>query len=643
MAEDILDAQNSAEEASQANASAVALALDGASSRPELSAAIAAFLKEQRRLMQEQREQLRDQVKRMRLGIIDQRFSIALKAMTAAVGVAVAVFFAVMVWSAYGSGGLTIEPFSVPPELAARGLTSEVVAAKLLDQLSQMQAETTSQRAPQSFQNYWGQDIKVMIPDTGISLGELDRYLNLKLGHATRVSGEVVRTAADVAVTARSGTSGSVTASGNENALDPLMHDLAEQVYRLTQPYLYGVWLLKKGRTKEALPVYVALATGGPIEERGWGYLGWSNTLQVLEGETSRLAMLARGVEADPHLFIIRQNIALSEDEMGRPEKAIADGRKALAALATPDNGGIRADVAPYSRDRIQCFIDADSGDYRSAAARLMNNFKSGAGIFTYSVAGLVARSFAGEHDLKRARFAAVLNWRDTGFNLSIKDVDDLSAQMFIAAQSGDWRDIVALNAKAGDMLAKLPALHDLLSARIVPFVAMARAMLGDFKKADALIAGTPDHCDLCLRTRARIAELEQQYGRMDWWFARAVAQNPSIPFAYTDWGQTLMANGDLAGAAAKFEIAHQKAPRFADPLEMWGEVLIRQNRSDLALAKFQEASRYAPNWGRLHLKWGEALSWAGKHDGAKRQFARAGELDLTASEKSELAKVSHG
>ncbi|HVU21261.1 MAG TPA: hypothetical protein VHE09_11070, partial [Rhizomicrobium sp.] len=99
----------------------------------------------------------------------------------------------------------------------------------------------------------------------------------------------------------------------------------------------------------------------------------------------------------------------------------------------------------------------------------------------------------------------------------------------------------------------------------------------------------------------------------------------------------------DLAGAAAKFEIAHQKAPRFADPLEMWGEVLIGQNRSDLALAKFQEASRYAPNWGRLHLKWGEALSWAGKHDGAKRQFARAGELDLTASEKSELAKVSHG
>jgi hypothetical protein len=60
MADEILDAQSSAEDAAETNSAAVALALDGASSRPELSGAIAAFLKEQRRLMEEQREQLRD-------------------------------------------------------------------------------------------------------------------------------------------------------------------------------------------------------------------------------------------------------------------------------------------------------------------------------------------------------------------------------------------------------------------------------------------------------------------------------------------------------------------------------------------------------------------------------------------------------
>jgi len=102
------------------------------------------------------------------------------------------------------------------------------------------------------------------------------------------------------------------------------------------------------------------------------------------------------------------------------------------------------------------------------------------------------------------------------------------------------------------------------------------------------------------------------------------------------------MAKGDLDGAIAKFDIAHQKGPHFADPLEMWGESLVARNRSDLALAKFEEAAKYAPNWGRLHLKWGEALWWAGKHDEARKQFAIASGLDLTPSEKSELARAAH-
>ncbi|HEX4533240.1 MAG TPA: hypothetical protein VH000_03335, partial [Rhizomicrobium sp.] len=112
----------------------------------------------------------------------------------------------------------------------------------------------------------------------------------------------------------------------------------------------------------------------------------------------------------------------------------------------------------------------------------------------------------------------------------------------------------------------------------------------------------------------------------------------PSIPFAYADWGQMLLAKGDLDGAIVKLTIANQKGPHFADPLEMWGEALMAKNRSDLALAKFEEANKYAPNWGRLHLKWGEALAYAGKKGDAAKQFAIAARLDLTSAEKSELA-----
>jgi tetratricopeptide (TPR) repeat protein len=125
--------------------------------------------------------------------------------------------------------------------------------------------------------------------------------------------------------------------------------------------------------------------------------------------------------------------------------------------------------------------------------------------------------------------------------------------------------------------------------------------------------------------------------------FAIVSARSPHIPFADSDWGMMLMRKGDLDGAIAKFASAHQKGPHFADPLEMWGEALIAKNRSDLAFAKFEEAAKYAPNWGRLHLKWGEARLWSGDKDGARKQFALAGGLDLTPSEKSELTRVSHG
>lgn len=120
--------------------------------------------------------------------------------------------------------------------------------------------------------------------------------------------------------------------------------------------------------------------------------------------------------------------------------------------------------------------------------------------------------------------------------------------------------------------------------------------------------------------------------------------QAPSIPFAYADWGQALMERGDYDGAIAKFTLANQKGPHFADPLEMWGETLMKQNHSDQALAKFTEAEKYTPHWGRLHLKWGEALSYAGQKDQAQKQFARAATLDLSNADKAELATVNtHG
>ena len=164
---------------------------------------------------------------------------------------------------------------------------------------------------------------------------------------------------------------------------------------------------------------------------------------------------------------------------------------------------------------------------------------------------------------------------------------------------------------------------------------------LGKIADAEKHITATPADCYDCLIARARIAEVQGQHGRADYWFARAIDGQKSIPFAYAYWGQALLERGNPDGAIAKFTLASQKGPHFADPLELWGEALMKKNRSDLALAKFEDAEKYAPNWGRLHLEWGEALGYAGKKNEAQKQYALAAGLDLSSANKAELAKVS--
>jgi tetratricopeptide (TPR) repeat protein len=170
------------------------------------------------------------------------------------------------------------------------------------------------------------------------------------------------------------------------------------------------------------------------------------------------------------------------------------------------------------------------------------------------------------------------------------------------------------------------------------PRLALAKAKTGDLAAAERLIATTPADCHDCIRARGQIASEAKQWARADFWFARAVADAPSIPFAHEEWGRSLLARGKPDEAVAQFTLANTKGPKFADALEGWGEALMAQNQSHLALAKFQQAAQYAPNWGRLYLKWGQSLAYAGKPDDAKAKFAHAATLDLTPSEKAELA-----
>jgi tetratricopeptide (TPR) repeat protein len=58
--------------------------------------------------------------------------------------------------------------------------------------------------------------------------------------------------------------------------------------------------------------------------------------------------------------------------------------------------------------------------------------------------------------------------------------------------------------------------------------------------------------------------------------FASAIAAAPSLPDAYEQRGEVRMMRQDWAGAAADFDIAHQKSPHWADPLKYGGDALVK-------------------------------------------------------------------
>jgi tetratricopeptide (TPR) repeat protein len=546
------------------------------------------------------------------------------------------------VWSAHEARGLVIESFEVPPSLAERGLTGQVVASRLLDKLSGLQDKTDSLRAPNSYANNWGDDIKVQIPDTGVSVGEFNRYLRQWLGHETHITGEIWREGDGIAVVARAGADQGTVFTGKDGELDALLQKAAESVYEKTQPYRYAAYLVENGNKAKAEQVLQTIIATAPPSEQAWALSLLSNKSYVNGDFAGSVALNARAIALDPDNALAFENRAEAERELSWDEDALRDFRRTYEMA-----GSGRSDINPAKLSVALRFAQLQTaqrlGDLATsltldAQIETMPDYAGSA--VTSRLVEMLYRGWlhdrAGLGRLARAPIPVDI------VAVEARQSFLTQAQFLVGDTAGATKSYFALLA-----LPLPPQMRGFASQsnrrQPLALYAWALAQQGDFKGADAAIAGTPADCDTCLRMRGTIAALEKQWGRADYWFARAAAHAPSVPFADSDWGMALLAKGDPVGAIAKFDSAHRKGPHFADPLEMWGEALMAKNRADLALPKFAEANQYAPNWGRLHLKWGEALAWSGDKAGVAKQFAVAAGLDLSAADRAELARVNHG
>lgn len=549
--------------------------------------------------------------------IASERAGLVLKGAGALAAGVAAVVLGVMVWDASRASGLVIEPFSVPPTLAERGLTGEVIAAEVQDRITTMQAQTRSSRAEESFETNWRGDISVEIPQTGVSVGELQAWLRGWLGRQTRVGGAVTQTPEGLRVTARVAGRAADTATGAEADLDRTIALAAEALFARTQPYRYGVWLVQNGRNDEASPFFdsqIAVAKG---EELAWALTGRALT------ETSpadRIGLFQRALAVSPNLGLARSNLSSAYQALGRSEAQLTTEQEAARAFRRPDFGSATPDSA-----RV---MEAQSGNevavlLRDAAEslRFVDQIEALPDFYDSRrrAAGRRSIALATLHDRAGARAAVrAMSVDDATILRLTASTNPQTPYLELAVQEERWAD-------AAPMMEPLRALAIELTGSdpySLPATAASAARVltgvGRLDEAEALISTTALNCYDCVLVRAWIAEGRGDRARADHWFSEAVRIGPSLPAAPLEFGRAKLARGDAVGAVTLFREANRRGPRWADPLAYWGEALAAQGDHRGALRKYEAATRIAPRWGRLHLLWSRSLAALGRNeDGA--------------------------
>ncbi len=568
----------------------------------------------------------------------------------AAVVVALLVAGGTALWSASRTTGLVIQPFSVPPELVEDGLDGRAVAALFQDELIRLEEATVSARPPASFRNDWSGAITVEVEAGGLSLTDSYRALVRWLGKETFISGGLSRTPAGLELVVRTSDGTAVRVEGDPaDRPDALMRLAAERVYEQTQPYRYATYLGQRGAAKPAGPereedydsrrtILTKLLDSPSQTERLWGYNGLSRAPDTLVQDG--ILLLEAALEIDTEHPVILGNLADDSSVLGHAEASLGYTQRAAASVRNPRN---RAKVAEDRQQIYQLLFPALVAELRGdwlhvleLYTRFLNSDDPAASTFRDDrVNALIALH-------QPSALSRLIE--DQALRASGRPGPGdsfLAFRVRVAAALDQWPQALALlEAWEVDVAPTLaPRFAPVRQTQVWPQLAYARARTGDLAGAQTMIAATPLDCYLCVRERARIAELAGDRAAADRWSAEARRQGPSLPFAFAERGQMLMARGDPAGAIAFYEQAVERGPRWADPQKFWGDALAARGDEAGAIRKYRAAADRAPQWGALHLAWGRALEAQGKRDQAREKYTEAARMDLSAADRAEVVR----
>ncbi len=591
---------------------ASALAADHAKYDPVVAAAAADFLRDQSRLLRAQTEELGEQrtlrfshlVSQEREGGIrraGQRIRVGMQAFVALVVGLIAIGVVVMVMDAFTSRQVVLDAFKAPPALASRGVTGDVVAEGVLDTLRKLQDATRSPDKALSATGAWASDVKIDVPETGVSLGEIIRLLHQRFGHDLHIDGELTLTGAGgLELTVRGDGVPAAAFAGGPDDLAKMTVQAAEYVYGRSQPRQYASYLINSGRYPEAVSfVQGAFPRAASDDQRARLANTWANAYAAMFQpapaiEKYRLAMSF----AKPHSdgwwkswgnLVGAVSAARGEEAGWREGNALTRE----AAAHGPVRRTYLANPAQLTWD-LPLLLASELDDAKR---------NSGAGASTIITGPALADTYALMHDFGQAqRFMASSDPNDV-----TTKAEALLLQGYAAIERGDY------------------------GAAVPPLESFDKAWAADPNLQYTYNTG-PCTAALAIGMSGRVKEAEAIFSRIRW------------SFCYAYWGDVLAHAGDADGAAkiwaegqrvapdlaavplhrglhelslgqmraaeADVAAASAKSPHWADPLKAWGDVLAREGQWKAALGKYDEALKYAPAWAQLK---------AARADAAKR------------------------
>jgi tetratricopeptide (TPR) repeat protein len=601
MAEDLLggilggeEEQTSAPARAGTEAFAAAVATNIANQSPEVAAKTAAFLEEQTELVKAQRKSVEAEHKFFVVEwgprLLGIRLRIAFQVFIALVATVIGFGVAVVLHDAFTSRSVVLEPFDAPPGLATRGLTGKVVAGRVLDELNKLQSATRTSATKRDLSNAWTGEVKLAVPETGISFSEMSRLLKARFGHDLHIDGDLVQTeAGGLALTVRGDGVPPRTFSEASGELTRLTVAAAEYVYSQSEPAPWAYYLQNTQRNDEAITFCRTTFASASKVDRPYLLNVWANALQASGGEVKEsLSLYRAALTLKPDYWVAYNNIMNSLWILGDEEGAWRAGEELRKAAG--GRPGRAPELQYQNWDTLTWnllpWLDALAADVDST---------TGAGSSTTSSGISIGDVEARLHDSAAAELALAIARGDAN------DPTFTAVPHFV-------RGLLAID--ANDAVRAVTEMELFATAYADPnvstgypgyacWVAPAEEMAGHSDKADAVLKATGSFVD-CYRFRGDILDHRGDWAAAQKAYADAVALTPDLPGGYYSWGVALAKHGDLNGAVIKLKDANQKGPHWADPLKAWGDVLAKQGHAKESLAKYDAALKYAPNWQQL-------------------------------------------